>query len=123
MELKAEKQALAVLLTLMRNAWGAAMEILAADLAKEDGMAKLIAQLDKTFLQDDKDKAYEAYKNFDTFVKTERLYKSDYIVEFDKIYNKAKKYNMTLPEAVLAFKLFSNSGLSSRDKQLAFNSI
>ena len=54
-------------------------------------MAKLIAQLDKTFLRDDKDKVYEAYKKFDMFVKTERLSMSDYIVEFDLRYNKAKK--------------------------------
>ncbi|CAC5364880.1 unnamed protein product [Mytilus coruscus] len=44
---------------------------------------------------------------------------SDYIIEFDKRYSKSKKYDMTLPEAVLAFKLLDNAGLSSRDKQLA----
>ncbi|CAG2196696.1 unnamed protein product [Mytilus edulis] len=64
-------------------------------------------------------KHHEAYKNFDTFVKTENLSMSDYIIEFDKRYSKSKKYDMTLPEAVLAFKLLDNAGLSSRDKQLA----
>ncbi|CAG2196723.1 unnamed protein product [Mytilus edulis] len=118
-DLKVDKQALAVSLTLTGNAREVAMDVPAADLAKEDGMAKLITQLDKAFLRDDKDKAYEAYKNFDTFVKTENLSMSDYIIEFDKRYSKSKKYDMTLPEAVLAFKLLDNAGLSSRDKQLA----
>ena len=49
-------------------------------------MTTLIQQLDKVFLREDKDKAYEAYKNFDTFRKTESMSMSDYIVEFDKRY-------------------------------------
>ncbi|CAG2196704.1 unnamed protein product [Mytilus edulis] len=118
-DLKVDKQALAVSLTRTGNAWDVAIDVPAADLAKADGMAKLITQLDKAFLRDDKDKAYEAYKNFDTFVKTENLSMSDYIIEFDKRYSKSKKYDMTLAEAVLAFKLLDNAGLSSRDKQLA----
>ncbi|VDI64595.1 Hypothetical predicted protein [Mytilus galloprovincialis] len=65
-DLKVDKQALAGSLTLTGNAREVAMDVPAADLAKEDGMAKLITQLDKAFLRDDKDKAYEAYKNFDT---------------------------------------------------------
>lgn len=32
---------------------------------------------------------------------------SDYILEFDKPYNKAKKYEMALPEAILAFKILT----------------
>lgn len=44
---------------------------------------------------------------------------SDYIVEFDKHYNKAKKYDMALPEAVLAFKILDKAGLSLQEKQLA----
>lgn len=82
-------------------------------------MEKLIAQLDKVFLRDDKDKAYEAYKNFDAFERTENMKISDYILEFDKRYNKAKKYEMALPEAILAFKIMDNAGLSSQEKQLA----
>lgn len=118
-DLKPEKQALAVSLTLVGNARGTAMDIAAADMAKDTGMATLIEQLDKVFLRDDKDKAYEAYKNFDTFSRTEDMSMTDFIVEFDKRYNKSKKYEMTLPEAVLAFKILDNAGLSSSEKQLA----
>lgn len=97
-----------------RNSYG----IPAEDLGKADGMEKRIAQLDKVFLRDDKDKAYEAYKNFDVFKITENMKISDYILEFDKPYNKAKKYEMALPEAIIAFKILDNAGLSSQEKQL-----
>lgn len=63
-------------------------------------------------------KACEAYKNFDAFKITENMKISDYILEFDKPYNKAKKYEMALPEAILAFKILDNAGLSSQEKQL-----
>lgn len=59
------------------------MEVAAEDLGKAEGMEKLIAQLDKVFLRDDKHKAYEAYKNFDAFKRTENMKISDYILEFD----------------------------------------
>lgn len=63
-------------------------------------------------------KACEAYKIFDAFKITENMNISDYILEFDKPYNKAKKYEMALPEAILAFKILDNAGLSSQEKQL-----
>ena len=118
-ELKKEKQALAVSLSLTGNARETAMELPAGELGKENGMELLLAQLDKVFLRDDKDKAYEAYKNFDEFKKAENMTISDYIVEFDKRYNKAKKHDMALPEAVLAFKILDRAGLSMQEKQLA----
>ena len=81
------------------------MGVAAADPAKEDGMKTLNENLDKVFLRDDKDKAYEAYKNFDTFSKSENMSMSEYKVEFNKRYNQSKKHEMTLPQAVLAFRL------------------
>ena len=118
-ELKPEKQALAVSLSLTGNAKEVAMEIKAADLAKDTGMDTLIKELDKVFLRDDKDKAYEAYRDFDIFRKSESMSMTDYIVEFDKRYSKSKKHDMALPEAVLAFRLLDNAGLSTKDRQLA----
>lgn len=114
-----KKQALAVSLSLSGNARETAMDIPAKDLAKETGMTTLLERLDKVFLRDDKDKAYEAYKSFDPFQRQENMSMTDYIVEFDKRYNKSKKYEMSLPEAVLAFKILDNAGLTSKDRQLA----
>ena len=118
-ELDEKKQALAVSLSLKGNARDVAMELKAENLAKETGMKTLIDALDKVFKRDDKDRAYEAYKNFDSYHKPEDITMSDYIIEFDKRYSKAKKYEMALPDSVLAFKLLDNAGLSKKDKQLA----
>lgn len=71
------------------------------------------------FTRDDNGKAYQAYKNFAIFKKSEQMAMFDYIIEFDQRYSKSKKYKMTLPEeAMLAFKLQDNAGLSGQEKQL-----
>jgi hypothetical protein len=81
------------------------MDIPAKNLAEESGITTLLERLDKVFLRDDKDKAYKAYTSFDTFQRPENMSMTDYIVEFDKRYNKSKKYDMSLLEAVLAFTI------------------
>jgi hypothetical protein len=66
-DLKKEKQALVVSLSLTENARETAMELQASELGKENGMELLLSQLGKVFLCHDKDQAYDAYKNFDDF--------------------------------------------------------
>ena len=44
---------------------------------------------------------------------------AEYTVEFDQRYTKIKKYEMALPDAVLAFKLLDNGQLSKAERQLA----
>jgi hypothetical protein len=104
-DLDEKKQALSVSLSLSGNARETTMDIPAKNLAEETGIATLLERLDKVFLRDDTDKAYKAYTSFDTFQRPENMSMTDYIVEFDKRYNKSKKYDMSLPEAVLAFKI------------------
>ena len=70
-DLKPEKQALAVSLSLQGNARDTAMAIEAKTLATAEGMDLLIQRLDSVFLKDDKDRSYEAYKSFDNYHRTE----------------------------------------------------
>jgi len=44
---------------------------------------------------------------------------ADYIIEFEQRYNRIKKYDMTLPDAVLAFKLLDTACLEEKSRQLA----
>ncbi|ESP02026.1 hypothetical protein LOTGIDRAFT_157157 [Lottia gigantea] len=113
-DVNVKKQALAVTLTLFGRE--KAIEIAAADLNKDDGMKTLI---DKLFKKDEKDAAYEAYSNFDKFKKTGEISMSEYVNEFEQKYQKAKKYDMTISDAVLAYKLLYNANLSNTERKLA----
>ena len=118
-DLEKKKQALAVTLTLTGKAKEAALGNTADRLNQDDGMDILIDTLDKLFLRENKDLAYESYMNFDYFKRKDDMNMSKYIIEFDQRYEKMKKYQMTLPDAVLAFKLLDNATLNHQQKQLA----
>ena len=83
----------------------------------DEGMKTLIRTLDKFFSQETINSAYDAYKNFDGFRKPGDMNINDHIVEFDQRYQKSVKHKMTLPDAVLAFKLLDNANLSNHERQ------
>lgn len=43
---------------------------------------------------------------------------SDFIVEYERRYNQCKKYEMTLPDAVLCFKLLDCANMSTQERQM-----
>lgn len=117
-DLDKKKQALAVALGLEGRARETTMEIPAEDLDRDKGMATLMAKLDGMFLKEEKDRAYEAYSYFDSITKNNSVSMEDYIIDFEQRYNRMKKY-MTLPDAVLAFKLLDTACLDDKSRQLA----
>ena len=118
-DLDKKKQALAVALSLPGRARDSALEIAAGDLNKDDGMTTLLTKLDSVFLKEEKDRQYEAYTEFDRITRDNDISMADYIVEFERRYNRMGKFQMELPDAVLAFKLLDTARLNVKDRQLA----
>jgi hypothetical protein len=105
-DLDKRKQALAVALSLTGKAREVALEIDADELNRNDGLTRLLNSLDKVFEKEAKDLSYAAYTEFDKFRMTSDMSMEDYIIEFERLYNKCRKHRMILPDAILAFKLF-----------------
>ena len=61
---------------------------------------------------------YETWTAFDRYKQTDNVPMEEYVTKFEKLYTKAKKFKLDLPEPVLAFKLLDCSGLSHKDRQL-----
>ena len=118
-DLDKKKRGLALALSLKDKPREVALEIQVEKLNADDGVKVLIEELDKLFERDQVDQAYATYTNFDKFQRNESMKMSDYMIEFEARYNKCKKYEMPLPDAILAFKLLDNAGLSQNDRQLA----
>lgn len=118
-DLDKKKQALAVTLTLTGRAREAALEVAATELNKDEGMKTLTDTLDKVFEKEKIDSTYEAYTQFDKFSRKDGTSISDYVMEYERLYNRCKKYKLELPDAVLAFKLLDGSGLDLRSRQMA----
>jgi hypothetical protein len=117
-DLDVKKQALAVTLLLKGQAKAIALEIDSSELHDANGMTTLLKTLDKAFQKDETDIAYSVYTNFESLQRLEGQSMSEYIVEFERLYNLCRKHNMELPDAVLSFKILDKAGLPQKDKQL-----
>lgn len=73
--------------------------------------------MDSIFKKDDLSAAYEAYTDFDRYKRQSPVSMENYVMEFEKLYNKTRKYSMTLPQSVLAFKLLDGAELEGKDRQ------
>ena len=52
---------------------------------------------------------------FYSFCKSDEMIMTDYIIEFEQRYSKSKRYKITLPDAVLAFRLLDNVSLTVKE--------
>ena len=120
-DLEKKKRGIALALSLQGKAREVAADADPEKLNADDGVAFLIKELDKLFEQDKVDQTYSTYTAFDTYQREGTTDMSVYIINFEQKYNKCKKYEMTLPDTVLAFKLLDNAGLSESDRQMALS--
>ena len=93
------------------------------DLKSDDGVKKLIKFMDNLFKKDELSEAYEIFSDFERFKRSPTMTMDTYTMEFDKLYNKTKKFAMVLPESVKAFKLLEGAELKQKDWQLVLTGV
>ena len=93
------------------------------ELNADDGVDKLIVRLDKWYKKDNLSAAYDAWTKFDTCKKLHDATMDHYISEFMRRNNEMKKYNVKIPNSILAFKLLDNASLDFKDKQIALTAV
>ena len=130
-DLAKAKQALAVVLTLPEhdsicnvNIREKVFDEMSKETLNSDGgVDELIKFLDPWYKRDELSSAYETWAAFDHYRRGENSSIEEYIVEFDRLYIRAKKRGMKLPESVLAFKLLDFAGISNTEKQLVLTAV
>ena len=116
--LEKRKQALAIFLSLEGKAREVVLEIDIDNLDKDDGVERILTQLDKLYLKDKLQLAYQAYDNFEKFKRPTEMPISEFVVEFERLYNKAKAYEMILPDGILAYKFLNNANITDSHEKL-----
>ena len=116
--LERKKQDPTIFLSLSGQAREAVLELELDKLNDDNGVKNLLEKLDKLYLKDDTYSAYEAYERFETFSRAPSMTVSDYIIEFERLYNKAKQHRMGLPDGVLAYRFLNSVNISSHHVQL-----
>ena len=88
------------------------------DLKEEDGLNRLITFMDTKLGKDDLTDSLEKFEDFENFVRGSEQNIVDYIAKFDQKYNKLKKKDMTMPPAILAFKLLRKGNITKNERLL-----
>lgn len=127
-DLDKNKRGIAIALSLPEEGQSSIRDKVFSDLTldalkADDGVNQLIAFMDKIFKKDELSEAYEAYTEFDRFRRSKVSSMENYVTEFEKLYNKTKKFKMDLPQPVLAFKLLECSELDMKDRQLVLTGV
>ena len=118
-DLAAEKKGPAVFLSLTGQARDAVRQNVASDQLKtKEGLKHVFDCLDKLYLKDSTCLAYEAYEEFEKFIRPSDMKISDYIIKFEQLYSKAKNHSMTVSDGAVAYRLLNSAGLSESNKQL-----
>ena len=116
--LEKKKQAPAIFLTLSGQVREAVLGLDISKLAHDDRVKNLLNCLDELFHKDETCSSYEAYEAFEKFVRPAAMNISDYIIQFEQLYNKAKSHKMEILDGVLADHLLNSANLSEQHKQL-----
>ena len=122
-KLESKKQALAIFLSLKGKARETILEIDIESLNKEDGVEKVLVQLDKVRFKDKIELVYQAYDTFEKFKRPSEMSIAAFVVEFERLYCKAKACNMVWPNGNLAYKFLRNANVSSSHTKLVRTTI
>lgn len=120
-DVKKNKHAIAVHLSLAGRARKASSELSVDELNTDDGMKNLVKKLDRVFLQDANWKCFNTYLAFENYRRPKDSSIDAYLSEFDLRHYKLKECGVTLPDAVVACRLLKSCGLSDMHFQLALS--
>ena len=107
-----KKMAPTVFLTLTDKAREAVLEMDPATLNENDGLSKLYTKLDELFQEDKTQAALICYDKFERYSRPSDMSITDYLVEFERMIEKLKVYEIALPQPVLAYRALRSANIS-----------
>ena len=87
------------------------------ELKKEDGLEKLLTFIDSKLGKDLTD-CLEKFEEFENIQRDSEQSIVDYIAKFDQKYHRLVKLEMTLPPAILVFKLLRKANITKNERLL-----
>ena len=112
------KQGPAVYLSLQGDARDAVRQIPIAELGGDDGVTKLLTELDKVYLKEETTRAFCAIKAFVAFRRDSGEAFPKFLVDFNNKYREVKKHNLNFDDGILAFFLLMAANLSDDHERL-----
>lgn len=108
----------AVYLSLQGEAREAVRTLQVQDLATDDGLTMLLAELDKVYLKEETTRAFCAVKSFVEFRRVSGVNFTKFLVEFNNKYREVQKFKLELPDGLKGYFLLSAANLSADHERL-----
>ena len=84
----------------------------------DDGLDKLILELDKLYLKDKDMLGYESWKKISKYKRQANSSILSYCAEYRRIRSEAKNYDIVISDTTFSFMLLDNSGFTEEQKML-----
>ena len=117
-DIDAKKQGPAVFLTLEGKARETVLELDVKEINCDSGVENIIKCLDKLYLKDKTQTAFETYEKFEKYRRPTEMTISDFINEFERLLNKTKQYGSNMSSDILAYRLLKAANLPEYHEQL-----
>ena len=121
-DLKEELKALAIVMALEGRPRDIGLQIDPEKLETRTGVKLLLDKLDECYKQEDADEAFNAWLKFSTMRRQEGMSMEQFLVEHDHAASEAESHKLTVPDAVEAYILLSNAGLTPSERALVLAS-
>ena len=117
-DVTAAKQGPLIYLSLSGKARQAWASLTKKQLNCESGVETLLAKLEELYAKDKDQATFEAYEKFETFRRDRCMNMRDFI-EFERLNDSLRSFEINLPDAVLAYQLLKNANLPDDKRDLA----
>ena len=113
-----ENQGPAIFLTLEGKARETILNLDIKEIKAKNGVENIVKALNRLYLKDKLQMAYETYDAFEKFRRPEKMSIKEYINEFECLLNKTKKYGSSMFSDILAYILLKSANLEDTQEQL-----
>ena len=112
------KQGMALFLSLEGDARKAAAKIKLPQMQTNDGLSKVLGELDKFYLKDKDRESFLAYERFTTFRRSEGVSMQDFLIKFELLRNTCSSYEVEIPDKIVAYQMLESANLPMMKKEV-----
>ena len=83
-----------------------------------DGLSKVLGELDKFYMKDKDRESFLAYERFTTFRRSEGVSMQDFLIKFELLRNTCSSYEVEIPDKIVAYQMLESANLPMMKKEV-----
>ena len=96
----------------------AAHELTVAEIGSDKGLDLILKKLDGLYLSDKNQRICSVLERFESFRRSPSMTMSNFVLDFERLNNKVKSFDVTYPDGVLAYRIMKAANMSREHEQL-----